>query len=84
MPTIATWTGSFRNMRAYVPKHQSMQLKNLSQVQHIRGLPNDWDEKVEKVHQLISRVPYYNKVRIEFGKLFYRMICFDFFFFLDK
>ncbi|KAI4326223.1 hypothetical protein MLD38_031558 [Melastoma candidum] len=60
MPTIATWTGSFRNMRAYVPKHQSMQLKNPSQVQHIRGLPNDWDEKVEKVHQLISRVPLYN------------------------
>lgn len=34
------------------------------QVQHIQGLPKDWEEKVDKVHQLFSRVPHYNKVRL--------------------
>lgn len=32
IPTITTWTGSYRSMRAYVAKHQSMQLKNSTQV----------------------------------------------------
>ncbi|CAI9113832.1 OLC1v1014517C1 [Oldenlandia corymbosa var. corymbosa] len=60
MPTIATWTGSYRSMKAWIPKHQSMQLKNTNQ--HINGLPLDWNEKRDKVHQLFSRVPYYNKM----------------------
>lgn len=35
------------------------------QVQHINGLPKDWEEKVDRVHQLFSRVPHYNKVRLQ-------------------
>ena len=31
-PTITTWTGSHRSMKAFIPKHQSMQLKNTNQV----------------------------------------------------
>lgn len=62
MPTIATCTGSYRSMITYIPKHQSMQVKNTNQVQHIHGLPNDWEEKMDKVHQLFSRVPHYNKI----------------------
>ncbi|CAN6700656.1 unnamed protein product [Malus baccata var. baccata] len=61
-PTISSWTGSYRRMRAYIPKHQSMQLKNTTQVQHIKGLPKDWEGKLDKVHQLFSRVPHYNKI----------------------
>ncbi|PRQ50351.1 putative transcription factor TUBBY family [Rosa chinensis] len=61
-PTISTWTGSYRRIRAYVPKHQSMQLKNTAQVQHIKGLPTDWEGKMDKIHQLYSRVPLYNKI----------------------
>ncbi|CAN4088611.1 unnamed protein product [Withania somnifera] len=60
MPTIATWTGSYRRMKACVPKHQSMQLK--STAQHINGLPADWEEHMDKVNQLFSKIPYYNKV----------------------
>ncbi|XP_050383719.1 tubby-like protein 8 isoform X2 [Argentina anserina] len=56
-PTISTWTGSYRRIRAYVPKHQSMQLKNSTQ-----GLPTDWEGKMDKVHQLYSRIPVYNKI----------------------
>ncbi|KAK4269467.1 hypothetical protein QN277_022621 [Acacia crassicarpa] len=66
IPTITTCTGSSRSMRAYVPKHQSMSLKNTSQVQHIKGLPTDWEEKPDKVHQLFSRVPIYNKSSKQF------------------
>ncbi|EXC14080.1 hypothetical protein L484_004405 [Morus notabilis] len=62
IPTITTWTGSYRSMRAYIAKHQSMQLKNSTQVQHVKGLPNDWEGKKEKVHQLFSRIPQYNKL----------------------
>ncbi|KAG6728186.1 hypothetical protein I3842_02G160700 [Carya illinoinensis] len=62
MTTIATCTGSYRSMTLYIPKHQSMQLKNTTQVQHIHGLPKDWEGKVDKVHQLFSRVPHYNKI----------------------
>ncbi|KAK8584688.1 hypothetical protein V6N13_138640 [Hibiscus sabdariffa] len=62
MPTIATWTGSYRSIKAYIPKHQSMQLKNVSQTQHINGLPKDWEGKMDKVHKLFSRIPRYNKV----------------------
>ncbi|XP_062112901.1 tubby-like protein 8 [Humulus lupulus] len=64
LPTITTWTGSYRSLRAYIPKHQSMQLKNTNntQVQHIKGLPKDWEEKKDKVHRLFSKVPQYNKI----------------------
>lgn len=33
-------------------------------LQHINGLPKDWQEKMDKVHQLFSRIPHYNKVKI--------------------
>ncbi|KAJ4950423.1 hypothetical protein NE237_027255 [Protea cynaroides] len=62
MPTISTWTGSYRSMRAWIPKHQSMQLKSTTQIQHINGLPKDWEGKMNKVHQLFSRVPHYNSI----------------------
>ncbi|XP_004135888.1 tubby-like protein 8 isoform X2 [Cucumis sativus] len=61
-PTITTWTGSHRSMKAFIPKHQSMQLKNTNQVQHIAGLPREWEEEKAKVHQLVSKVPQYNKI----------------------
>lgn len=60
MPTIATWTGSYRRMKACIPKHQSMQLK--STAQHVNGLPTDWEEHMDKVNQLFSKIPHYNKV----------------------
>ncbi|BBG99251.1 tubby like protein 8 [Prunus dulcis] len=44
-PTILSWTGSYRRLRACIAKHQSMQLKNTAQVQHIKGLPKEWEEK---------------------------------------
>ncbi|KAK9066328.1 hypothetical protein SSX86_013649 [Deinandra increscens subsp. villosa] len=62
MPTIATWTGSYRSMKAWLPKHQSMQLKNTAQAQHINGLPKDWEERMDRVHQLFSKVPHYNNI----------------------
>ncbi|KAG9152422.1 hypothetical protein Leryth_015826 [Lithospermum erythrorhizon] len=61
-PTVATLAGSYRSMKAWIPKHQSMQLKSTAQIQHINGLPDDWEEKVDRVHQLFSKVPQYNKV----------------------
>ncbi|XP_039131661.1 tubby-like protein 4 [Dioscorea cayenensis subsp. rotundata] len=63
-PTITTLTGSFRSMRAWIPKQQSMQLKstNASQIQHTNGLSKDWEEKRNRSHQLFSKTPYYNKV----------------------
>ncbi|GAV91701.1 Tub domain-containing protein [Cephalotus follicularis] len=66
IPTIATCAGTHRSMRAYIPKHQSMLLKNTSQVQHINGLPEDWEGKVDKVHQLCSRIPQYNNMSKQF------------------
>ncbi|XP_055826901.1 tubby-like protein 8 [Solanum dulcamara] len=60
MPTIATWTGTYRRIKACIPKHQSMQLKCTAQ--HINGLPVDWDEHMDKVNQLFSKIPHYNKV----------------------
>ncbi|KAJ0984252.1 hypothetical protein J5N97_002608 [Dioscorea zingiberensis] len=64
VPTITTLTGNFRSMRAWIPKQQSMQLKNTnaSQIQHTNGLPKDWEEKRNRSHQLFSKIPYYNKV----------------------
>ncbi|MED6184176.1 hypothetical protein PIB30_044987 [Stylosanthes scabra] len=66
IPTVATCTGSHRSMRAYIPKHQSMSLKNITQLQHIKGLPLDWEEKLDRVHQLFSKVPLYNKMSKQF------------------
>ncbi|CAN1121445.1 Tubby-like protein 8 [Linum perenne] len=62
VPTIGTWTGNYRKMKAYIPKHQSMQLKNNTQVQPINGLPKDWEERMNKVNKLHSRTPHYNTV----------------------
>lgn len=62
VPTIATWTGSYRSMRVWISKHQSMLLKSTSQVQHVAGLPKDWEGKANKVHQLFSRIPHYNNL----------------------
>ncbi|OAY70528.1 Tubby-like protein 4 [Ananas comosus] len=61
IPTITTLTGSCRSMRAWIPKHQSMQLKSTStKIQHMNGLPKNWEEKRDRAHQLYSRSPYYN------------------------
>ncbi|KAJ6341169.1 hypothetical protein OIU78_009358 [Salix suchowensis] len=62
MPTIATWTGSYRSMRAYVPRYQSMQLKNTTLMQHVNGLARDWEGKTDRVHKLCSRTPRYNNM----------------------
>ncbi|WCJ40368.1 tubby like protein 8 [Euphorbia peplus] len=60
VPTVVTCMGSYRSMRAFIPKHHSMQFKNNAQMQHINGLPKDWMEKMDKVHKLYSRTPNYN------------------------
>ncbi|XP_010537863.1 PREDICTED: tubby-like protein 8 [Tarenaya hassleriana] len=60
-PTIATWTGSYRRMRAFIPKQQPVQ-KNPKQVQNVSKLPVDWLKNMEKVQKLCSRVPHYNKI----------------------
>ncbi|XP_051147899.1 tubby-like protein 8 [Andrographis paniculata] len=62
-PTVSTWTGNYRSMRAWIPKHQSMQLKNTNQVQqqHMNGLPMEWENNKDRVHQLFSKIPSYNK-----------------------
>ncbi|VAI44517.1 unnamed protein product [Triticum turgidum subsp. durum] len=63
-PTITTLTGSFRSMRAWIPKNQSMQLRTNSsaQIQHVSGLPKDWQEKRSRAEQLCSRSPFYNNM----------------------
>uniref|UniRef100_A0A0D9VCY2 Tubby C-terminal domain-containing protein n=1 Tax=Leersia perrieri TaxID=77586 RepID=A0A0D9VCY2_9ORYZ len=63
-PTVTTLTGSFRSMRAWIPKNQSMQLKNSNsaQIQHIGGLPKDWQVNKIKADQLCSRSPFYNNM----------------------
>nr|GMD09281.1 tubby-like protein 8 [Ipomoea batatas] len=67
MATVATWSGSYRRIKAWIPKHQSMLLKSTAQIQHINGMPIDWKEHMDKVHQLFSRVPHFNKVRLDFN-----------------
>ncbi|KAJ8774244.1 hypothetical protein K2173_009675 [Erythroxylum novogranatense] len=62
MPTIASWTGSYRSMKVYMPKHQSMLLKNTTQMQHMNGMPKDWVQNVDRVHRLCSRPPHYNRI----------------------
>ncbi|XP_042000993.1 tubby-like protein 8 isoform X2 [Salvia splendens] len=61
MATVSTWSGNYRNMKAWIPKHQSMQLKNTNQIQHINGLPTEWEASIDRVHHLFSKVPVYNK-----------------------
>ncbi|KAL6629071.1 hypothetical protein ACP70R_028836 [Stipagrostis hirtigluma subsp. patula] len=63
-PTITTLTGSFRSIRAWIPKNQSVQLKtsNSAQIQHISGLPKDWQEKKSRADKLCSRAPFYNNM----------------------
>ncbi|CAD5190020.1 unnamed protein product [Musa acuminata subsp. malaccensis] len=62
LPTVTTITGNYRSLRAWIPKYQSMQLKNsnTTQIQHINGLPKDWGENSNRANRLVSRVPYYN------------------------
>ncbi|KAF3776432.1 Tubby-like protein 8 [Nymphaea thermarum] len=60
-PTIATLTGSFRKMQAFVPKSRSKHAKNSLQVRNSRGLSRNWEENKSKVHQLFSKTPHYNK-----------------------
>ncbi|EPS73998.1 hypothetical protein M569_00757, partial [Genlisea aurea] len=61
-PTVSTWTGKYRSMRAWIPVHQSMLLKSTYQVQHISGLPEQWEEEnTDKSHRLVSKIPSYNK-----------------------
>lgn len=38
-----------------------MSFKNTSHVQHSKGLPLNWKGKLDKVHQLYSKDPLYNK-----------------------
>ncbi|CAN6482261.1 unnamed protein product [Victoria cruziana] len=62
LPTITTWTGSFRSMRSWIPKTQSMLLKSVgTQIRHVGGLPLDWQDKICKTDQLYSKIPCYNQ-----------------------
>ncbi|CAL9215191.1 unnamed protein product [Arabidopsis halleri] len=61
-PTITTWTGRYRRMRALLPKQQPLQKNNNKQVQQASKLPLDWLENKEKVQKLCSRIPHYNKI----------------------
>ncbi|KAL2930361.1 Tubby-like protein 8 [Bienertia sinuspersici] len=69
-PTIATWTGRHRRLKAWIAKQQpqlmQMQSKKSSanQVQNMKGLPLEWEGKIDQnqVHVLSSRVPCYNKL----------------------
>ncbi|XP_057538631.1 tubby-like protein 8 [Amaranthus tricolor] len=65
-PTISTWTGRYRSLRAWISKQtQPVQSKNTSnQVQHMKTLPSKWEGKMDKdqVHLFESKVPHYNKV----------------------
>ncbi|KAL9242120.1 hypothetical protein vseg_016152 [Gypsophila vaccaria] len=60
-PTICTWTGSYRSIKAWIQKKlPPLQLKNTnSQVQHMKGLPLDWNGSGAQL--LLSKVPYHNK-----------------------
>ncbi|XP_068652061.1 tubby-like protein 4 [Aristolochia californica] len=60
IPTVTTLTGRFRSMRAWIPKHQSMQLKSTGQIQHLNGLPSNWEQKMSKTQRLYSKVPKFN------------------------
>ncbi|KAL8153124.1 hypothetical protein V2J09_010884 [Rumex salicifolius] len=62
-PTISTWTGSYRSMKVWIPKHQQQQ-QHSSQMKKSTNqmIQKDWEGKIEKVHQLLSKVPYYNNV----------------------
>lgn len=59
-PTVATLTGTFRVMRVYIPKYQSLQMSNATQNEQ-NGLAKDWEGNIGKVHELCSRKPCYNR-----------------------
>ncbi|KAJ4915926.1 Tubby-like protein 8 [Raphanus sativus] len=61
-PTITTWTGSYRRMRALLPKQQPVQKNNNKQVPPVSKLPLDWLENKDQVQKLCSRIPHYNKM----------------------
>ncbi|KAG0498379.1 hypothetical protein HPP92_003070 [Vanilla planifolia] len=75
--TITTLTGSFRSMRACIPKEKSTQLKVTNVVpyrfQHNSCFPKDWEERKKKTsEQLFTRKPNYNPVakryELDFGE----------------
>lgn len=39
-----------------------LKMCTFGQAQHINRLPKDWEEKMDKVHQLFSKVPHYDNV----------------------
>lgn len=45
-------------------------------MQHINGLPKDWEERVDRVHQLVSVIPHYNKVSCNLDTLPVRLSWF--------
>ncbi|EEC72613.1 hypothetical protein OsI_06093 [Oryza sativa Indica Group] len=64
-PTVTTLTGSFRSMRAWIPKNQSIHLKNSNSAQAnsahqwaSQGLAREEDQ----ADQLCSRSPFYNNM----------------------
>uniref|UniRef100_A0A7N0TFL7 Tubby C-terminal domain-containing protein n=1 Tax=Kalanchoe fedtschenkoi TaxID=63787 RepID=A0A7N0TFL7_KALFE len=63
-PTISTWAGSYRSMKTWITKHQSIHQKSLTQAQaqHSTGLLKEWDTEADKVQQLFSRPPHYNNI----------------------
>ncbi|KAF0911821.1 hypothetical protein E2562_012309 [Oryza meyeriana var. granulata] len=63
-------------MRAWIPKNQSMHLKNSNSAQHfhihyISGLPKDWQEKKIKADKLCPISPFYTNMK-KFYELDYR------------
>lgn len=56
--SIMCWVFSIIN-NAYVYGKNGVLLV---QVQHVKGLPMKWEGKLDKVHQLFSKAPLYNKV----------------------
>ncbi|KNA06588.1 hypothetical protein SOVF_179600 [Spinacia oleracea] len=65
-PTIATWTGRHRSLRAWISKKQqpqSIHSKKTTNNQDMKVLPSEWEGKLgqDQVHHLLSRVPHYNK-----------------------
>lgn len=63
-PTISTWMGNFRRITTWLPKNdQSLQLKNTTQIQHIKGLPKDWSLKTTRSQKIFSKIPFYNNVQ---------------------
>eukprot|EP00250_Pteridium_aquilinum_P009988 c19071_g1_i1 orf=163-1491(-) len=60
-PTVSSLTGTYRVMRASIPKYQSMQITPFTHREK-NGLAPDWEEHATNVHTLCSCKPLYNKV----------------------